>query len=99
MVALPHSSVFDIRRRSALRAVLLALCAFVATMRVAGFPRVHALHSSPWQIAPILVACWALAETFRCLQRRWSLYHAGIVLLLYSDLMILAMAMVLWLYL
>jgi hypothetical protein len=29
-------------------------------------------------------------ETARCLRRKWSLYHAGVLILLYSDLMILA---------
>ena len=32
-----------------------------------------------------------MAETARCLHRKWSLYHAGVLLLLYTDLMILAM--------
>jgi hypothetical protein len=32
-----------------------------------------------------------MAEVARCLQRKWSLYHAGVMLLLYTDLMILAL--------
>jgi hypothetical protein len=32
-----------------------------------------------------------MGETARCLHRRWTLYHAGVLLLLYADLMILAM--------
>lgn len=39
-----------------------------------------------------------MAETARCLERRWSLYHAGILLLLYSNLMILAMIVFLVIY-
>jgi hypothetical protein len=31
-----------------------------------------------------------MAETARCLRREWSLYHAGVLILLYTDLMILA---------
>jgi hypothetical protein len=31
-----------------------------------------------------------MAETARCLQRKWSFYHAGVLILLYTDLMILA---------
>lgn len=99
MVVLPHSSVFQLRRRSILRAIFLALFALVSAMGFAGFPRVRSLHGSRWQAVAVLVACWALFETMRCLGRRWTLYHAGVVLLLYSELMILAMAMVLWLYL
>jgi hypothetical protein len=36
-----------------------------------------------------------MAETARCLRRKWSFYHAGILILLYADLMILACIVVL----
>jgi hypothetical protein len=39
-----------------------------------------------------------MVETARCLDRKWSLYHAGVLILLYSELMILALALFLWLY-
>jgi hypothetical protein len=38
-----------------------------------------------------------MIETARCLGRKWSLYHAGVLILLYSELMILAMALFFWL--
>jgi hypothetical protein len=38
-----------------------------------------------------------MVETARCLSRKWSLYHAGVLILLYSELMILALAAFLWL--
>jgi hypothetical protein len=38
-------------------------------------------------------------ETARCLGRRWSFYHAGVLILLYAELMILALALFFWLYL
>jgi hypothetical protein len=98
-VVLPRTSIFRLRQRSLLRAILLALGALAATMRLAGFPRTQALHGSPWQVFAVLAAAWAMAETARCLSRKWSLYHAGVLILLYSDLMILAMALFLWLYL
>jgi hypothetical protein len=31
-----------------------------------------------------------MTETFRCLGRRWSLYHAGVLIMLYAELMVLA---------
>jgi hypothetical protein len=40
-----------------------------------------------------------MVETARCLCRRWSLYHAGVLILLYSELMILAMVLFFWVYL
>jgi hypothetical protein len=39
-----------------------------------------------------------MAEVARCLQRRWNLYHGGVLLLLYTDLMILAMIIFLLVY-
>lgn len=98
-MVLPRTSIFRLRHRSLLRAILLALGALAATMRLAGFPSVEALHGSRWQVLAVLAAAWAMAETARCLDRKWSLYHAGVLILLYSDLMILAMALFLWLYL
>jgi hypothetical protein len=39
-----------------------------------------------------------MVETARCLGRRWSLCHAGVLILLYSELMILALVLFLWIY-
>jgi len=90
-----RSSIFHLRRPSLLRAIVLSLGAFFSSLRLAGFPYINNLHGSPWQILAMFVAAWGMAETFRCLQRKWSLYHAGVLLLLYADLMILAAIVVL----
>jgi CO dehydrogenase/acetyl-CoA synthase gamma subunit (corrinoid Fe-S protein) len=87
--------IFRLRQKSLVRAILLSLGAFVASLRLAGFPQIENLHGSWWQILALLVAAWGMAETARCLQRKWSLYHAGVLLLLYADLMILAAIVVL----
>ena len=97
-VALPRPSILRLRQRSLVRGVSLALGAFAAGLCLAGFPDINALHGSPWQILPALAAAWGMVETARCLGRKWSLYHAGILILLYSELMILALAIFLWLY-
>jgi hypothetical protein len=78
------------RQKSLLRAILLSLGAFAASLRLAGFPYIENLHGSRWQFLALLVAAWGMAETARCLQREWSFYHAGVLILLYTDLMILA---------
>jgi len=77
------------------RAIVLSLGAFAASLRLAGFPYIENLHGSRWQFLALLFAAWGMAETARCLQRRWSLYHAGVLILLYADLMILASIVVL----
>jgi hypothetical protein len=90
-----RSSIFRLRQRSLVRAVLLSLGSFAASLLLAGFPKIENLHGSRWQFLALLMAAWGMAETARCLQRRWSLYHAGVLILLYSDLMILAAIVVL----
>jgi hypothetical protein len=85
-----RSNIFRLRQKSLLRAILLSLGAFAASLRLAGFPNIDNLHGSHWQFLALLVAAWGMAETARCLRREWNLYHAGVLILLYTDLMILA---------
>jgi hypothetical protein len=91
-------AIFRLRQKSLVRAILLSLGAFMASLRLAGFPYIENLHGSHWQIVALLVAAWGMGETARCLHRKWSLYHAGVLLLLYTDLMILTMIVVLIAY-
>jgi len=85
------SAIFRLRQRSLVRGILLSLSAFVASLLLAGFPHIDQLHGSPWQFASLLMAAWGMAETGRCMRGKWSLYHAGVLILLYSDLIILAL--------
>jgi hypothetical protein len=87
----PSHSIFRLRQKSLVRGIALSLGAFLASLLLAGFPHIENLHGSRWQIVTLFIAAWGMAETARCLHRRWSLYHAGILLLLYANLMILAM--------
>ena len=84
-------SVFRLRQKSLVRGIALSIGAFIASLLLAGFPHIENLHGSNWQILTLFFAGWGMVETIRCLHRRWDLYHAGILLLLYADLMILAM--------
>jgi CO dehydrogenase/acetyl-CoA synthase gamma subunit (corrinoid Fe-S protein) len=95
---IPHTTIFRLRQKSLARGVLLALGAMAASLRLAGFPDSDAPHSSHWQILAVPMASWGMVETARCLARKWSLYHAGVLILLYSELMILALVLFLWLY-
>jgi len=49
-VALPRSNLLRLRKPSLVRGMLLSLGAFAASLRLAGFPDINALHGSPWQI-------------------------------------------------
>ncbi|HEU5351053.1 MAG TPA: permease [Terracidiphilus sp.] len=88
---LPLSQVLKVRKKSLVRAILLSLGAFLASLRLAGFPHIANLHSSPWQILLWFVALWGSVETARCLRRTWTLYHAGVLVLLYTNLLILTL--------
>jgi hypothetical protein len=95
-----HSSltIFRLRQRSLPRGIILSLCAFLGSLLLAGFPHIENLHGSHWQILALLAASWGMLETGRCLRGKWSLYHAGVLILLYSDLMILTLIVVLVAY-
>jgi hypothetical protein len=85
----PSLTIFRLRQRSLVRGIALSLAGFVGSLLLAGFPHIENLHGSPWQFAALLAAAWGMAETGRCIRRQWSLYQAGILILLYSDVMIL----------
>ena len=94
----PRTYIFRLRHRSLLRGILLCVAAFLLSLRLCGFPDVNALHLSHWQIVPVLMSCWSVGETIRCADRTWSLYYAGVLILLYSEVMILGMAVFLFFY-
>ena len=75
---------------------MLALCAFFSSLGFAGFPHVESLHASPWQLMALPIACWGMVETARCMGKKWNFYHVGVLILLYTELMILAMVLALW---
>lgn len=88
-------SIFRLRQKSLIRALALSLGSFLASLRLAGFPHIENLHGSHWQIVALLFAAWGMGETVRCLHRKWDLYHAGILILVYTNLMILTLIVVL----
>ena len=95
----PRLILFRLHQRSLARGVLLALGALAVSLCLAGLPQVGAPHASVGQILPALVVFLGMVKTARCLSRSWSLYHAGVLLLLYSELMILILVLFLWVYL
>jgi hypothetical protein len=91
---MPHA-VFNFRARSLIRGTLMVLGSLFAAFLLSGFPRVN----PEWPIVfPALTALWGTYETSRCLRLRWSFYHGGVLLLLYMDVMALAMIFFLLLY-
>ena len=95
---LPRTTLLRLRQPSIVRSIVLALGAFMASLRLGGFPNIDDLHSSPWQTLPMLTALVAMVETVRCMHRKWTLYQAGVLILLYTDVMILGLAVFLFFY-
>lgn len=88
-------AVFNIRARSLLRGTALVLVSLVLALVWAGFPDIH---PSLWILLPAIATIYGTWETTRCLRRRWSFYHGGVMLLLYADILVLAMILFLLFY-
>lgn len=87
----PRFAIFRLRQKSLARGAALSLTAFLFSLRLAGFPNIENLHGSRWQLACFVLAIGGMFDIARCLQRRWNFYHGGVLLLLYTNLIILAM--------
>jgi apolipoprotein N-acyltransferase len=88
-------AVFHFRSRSLVRGTILVLASLIAAVAASGFPD---LRPTLWLLLPALVALYGTWETTRCLRQRWSFYHFGVMLLLYSDILVLALIVFLLLY-
>lgn len=78
-----------------LRGSLLVLGSLVLAFIWAGYPEAHA---NPKLAIPAVLAFAGTLDTMRCLRLKWSFYHGGVILLLYMDIMAIAMILFLLLY-
>ena len=77
-------AVFNLRRRSLLRGNLLVLGSFAASFRLSDFPHTRA---TLLLIIPAALAMLGMLDTLRCMQPRRNLYHGGVMLLLFMDML------------
>lgn len=82
--SLSSFAVFNLRRRSLLRGNLLVLGSFAASFRLSDFPRTRA---TPLLIIPAVLAMFGMWDTLRCMRPHRNLYHAGVILLLFMDML------------
>ncbi len=61
----------------------------------AGYPEAH---TNPKLAILAITAFAGTLDTMRCLRLKWSFYHGGVILLLYMDIMAIAMILFLLLY-
>ena len=87
--------LFNPRQSSLLRGSLLVLLSLTAAVLLSNFPQNRATLALS---LPVIFAVAGTAETIRCMKPRWSFYHAGVLLLIYMDLMALAIIVFLFLY-
>jgi hypothetical protein len=77
-------AVFNLRRRSLLRGNILVLGSFAASFPLSGFPHTRA---TLLLVVPAVLAFLGTFDTLRCMRPERNLYHAGIVLYLFMDML------------
>lgn len=92
---LSRRAFFAPRRGSLPAASAVVLGSLAAAVWISHFPQNRA---TLWLIVPVIVACAATLETVRSMRTRWDFHHAGVLLLLYMDLMAVAMILFLLIY-
>jgi len=88
-------AAFDLRRKSLPRATVLVLGSVLAAFRISRFPEDR---PTLLLLIPAALVLAGTLDTIRCIQRRWSLYHAGVMFLLWMDIMAVALVYFLLLY-
>ena len=88
-------SILNPRLRSLLRGNLIVLASLALATLLSGAPH---LRAAPLLVLPLLGSLLGTADTVRCLQKRWSFYHGGVLLCLYMDLMALTLVLFFLLY-
>ena len=92
---LTRSPFFHVRQKSLPRGTVLVIGSLALAVAWSGFP---VLRPTPKLILPTALSLYGTWETARCLRMRWSFYHGGVLLLLYADIIAVAMIVFLLLY-
>ncbi|WP_263376904.1 permease [Granulicella aggregans] len=87
--------IFNPRHKSLVRGNILVIASLLAAFPLSGFPHNRA---TLYLVIPALLAVAGTADTVRCIRRRWSFYHAGVLLCIYMDLMAVTLILVFLLY-
>lgn len=84
----PLGRFLDPKQKSLLRANLIVALSFGVALVLSDFPNNRA---NLFLLLPTLTAAVGTFDTIRNMRRRYSFYHAGVILCIYMDLMVLAM--------
>lgn len=90
-----HFHILNLRHHSLSRGNLLVIVSLLGAVRMSDFP-----HNRPtmFLIIPALLAMIGTGETVRCMRSRWDYYHAGVILCIYMDLMVICMILFFLIY-
>ena len=88
-------AILRIRERSLVRGTVVVGVSLLLSLWMADFP---ANRPNLLLVFPLLAALAGTLDTARNMRRRWGWYHGGVVLLLYTELMVLSMIAFFWLY-
>lgn len=86
---------FNPHHRSLLRGNLLVLLSVAAAFPLSDFANDR---PTLLLLIPAVIAIVGTMDTVRCMQPRWSLYHGGVLLCIYMDLMAIIMILFFLLY-
>ena len=78
------AAILHLRRRSLARGTLVVLGSVLLTFWLSDFPHNRA---TPLLLLPTATVILGTIDTARCMRPRWDLYHGGVLLCLYMDLM------------
>jgi hypothetical protein len=87
--------ILNPRHRSLVRGNILVWGSILLAVLISDFPNTR---PSALQIFPTLLAFAGTADTVRCIRKRWSFYHAGVLLCIYMDLMAICVILFLLIY-
>lgn len=93
----PHHipDLLNFRHRSLVRGNLLVWLSVIAAFFLSDFPHNRA---TLLLILPTLGVLSGTVDTVRCIRKRWSFYHAGVLLCIYMDLMAISIILFLLIY-
>jgi hypothetical protein len=89
------TALFNLRQRSLARGNTVVLGSVLAAAVLVHFPHVQ---PTLWLLVPMLLVLAGTLDTVRNVRRRWSFYHAGVMLCLYMDLMSLFLVLFFLIY-
>ncbi|MGA8938196.1 MAG: permease [Acidobacteriaceae bacterium] len=77
-------AIFNPRAHSLIRANVFVFASVIVATLLSSFPYIRA---NPWLVLPFFVCLVGMADTVRCIQKRWNFYHGGVMFCLYMDLL------------